>query len=56
MFLLDRFTTAFVRVFGITEPTEWQRRRATWFICGMILLVLAAVFGCGTLLLRTMRR
>ncbi len=56
MFLLDRFTTAFVRVFGITEPTQQQLRRAAWFICGMFALVLCAVAGLVSLLLRLMGR
>ncbi len=33
----------FIDVFGITHPTEQQQRRAVWFICSLIGLVLICV-------------
>ena len=40
-------TNGFINFFGITQPTPEQERRAAWFICGMLVLILlsaAAVF------------
>jgi Mg2+ and Co2+ transporter CorA len=41
-------TTGFINFFGITQPTPEQERRAAWFICGLLALIVlgaAAVFG-----------
>jgi hypothetical protein len=38
-------TRAFIDVFGITHPTPRQERRATWFICGLMALVLLGLLG-----------
>ena len=43
MGLLERFATIFFDVFGITHPTEAVRRRATIFLCGMLVLVAIAI-------------
>jgi hypothetical protein len=44
-----RFVTqGFIDFFGITQPTKEQERRAAWFICGLLVLILlaaAAVFA-----------
>jgi hypothetical protein len=45
MRLLEALADAFIRTFGITEPTGRMRRRASWFIVGMLALVLFA--GCA---------
>jgi len=40
-------TNGFINFFGITQPTPQQERRAAWFICGMLALILmsaAAIF------------
>jgi hypothetical protein len=34
-------TQGFIDFFGITQPTPQQERRAAWFICGMLALILA---------------
>jgi hypothetical protein len=31
----------FIDVFGITHPTEQQEKRAAWFICSLLGLVVA---------------
>ena len=45
---------AFFNIFGITQPTEKARARATWFLCGMLVLVAAAVATGGFLVYRVM--
>jgi hypothetical protein len=44
-----RFVTqGFIDFFGITQPTREQERKAAWFICGLLILILAgaaATFG-----------
>jgi hypothetical protein len=47
MRLLEAFATAFIKTFGITQPTDAQRRQAAWFILGMMLLTLGLVTGVG---------
>ena len=47
MRLLEFFANAFINTFGITQPTEAQRRRAAWFILFMMLLTLMAVGAVG---------
>ncbi|MBE7158480.1 MAG: hypothetical protein INR62_08625 [Rhodospirillales bacterium] len=47
MRLLEAFATAFINTFGITQPTEQQRRRAAWFILLMLALTLAVVSAVG---------
>ena len=36
-------TRAFVDVFGITHPSSQQERRAAWFICSLLALIVAGV-------------
>ena len=33
-------TNGFINFFGITQPTPSQERRAAWFICGLLALIL----------------
>jgi hypothetical protein len=47
MRLLEAFATAFINTFGITQPTEAQRRRAAWFIFLMTLLTIGVVASIG---------
>ena len=54
MNLLDKLATIFFDIFGITHPTEKARRRATWFLVGMLVLVAIAVVSGGTLLYHLM--
>jgi len=41
---------AFFNIFGITQPSESARRRATWFLFVMLMLVAVAVSAGGYLL------
>jgi len=51
-------TNGFINFFGITQPTPEQERRAAWFICSLLVLILltaaavfsllAFIFGHGT--------
>lgn len=56
MRLLDTLASAFINTFGITQPSEAARRRASWFIAGMLLLVLLGVCTAGVLLYDIVRR
>jgi hypothetical protein len=47
MRFLDTLAAAFINTFGITQPTERARRRASWFIIGMLVGALALVFVLG---------
>lgn len=55
MYLLDKLATIFFDIFGITHPSEKARRRATWFLIGMLMLVAIAVVSGGTLLYHLIR-
>ena len=55
MRLLDTLAAAFINTFGITQPTEATRRRASWFIAGMLLVALVLVSVLGTAIYRAMR-
>jgi hypothetical protein len=43
MRLLEAFASAFFRTFGITEPSAEARRRAAWFLLGLLVLGLVAI-------------
>lgn len=47
MRLLDTLASAFINTFGITQPTERTRRRASWFIAVMLCGALAVVIALG---------
>lgn len=47
MRLLDTLTAAFINTFGITQPTERTRQRASWFIAAMLSLAVAIVVMLG---------
>ena len=40
MKFLDLLALTFFRVFGITQPSPGQTRRASWFILGLLVAVL----------------
>ncbi len=47
MRLIRFVTNVFIDVFGITHPSPAEERRAAWFICGSLALIvggLASVF------------
>lgn len=50
MRFLEALADAFFRTFGITEPTPQNRRRAAWFVLGMIALILAVFLIVGAIL------
>jgi uncharacterized membrane protein len=54
MHLLETLATAFFNIFGITQPAESTRRRATWFLIAMLVLVAVAVATGGWLLYHLM--
>lgn len=47
MRLLEALANAFINTFGITQPTDKARRRAAWYIVGLMTLLLAAVVMAG---------
>ena len=47
MRILDALAAAFINTFGITQPTEAMRRRASWFIFLVMLLTLGVVSAVG---------
>lgn len=47
MWLLEAFASAFINTFGITQPTDAGRRRAAWFILGMLILTVLLVIAVG---------
>jgi hypothetical protein len=54
MGLLEALANAFVRTFGITQPSDAMRRRAAWFILGMLSLALLALIVGGMVLMHLM--
>ena len=54
--LLEALAAAFINTFGITQPTEATRRRAAWFILGLLILMTAAVCTIGYLFYAAMHR
>jgi hypothetical protein len=55
MRLLEAIASAFINTFGITQPTDEKRRRAAWFILGLLALLLAVVVAAGTLIFHMLR-
>jgi hypothetical protein len=49
MRLLEALAAAFINTFGITQPTEQMRRRAAWFIVGMLALVVLLIGAASVL-------
>lgn len=56
MGLLDTLASVFINTFGITQPSDATRRRAAWFIFGMLCVTLAAVVTGGILLYNLLRK
>lgn len=56
MRLLEAFATAFINTFGITQPTDAQRRRAAYFIAVLLTLTIVAVAVVGYGFYVSMRR
>jgi hypothetical protein len=56
MRLLDSFVSGFINVFGITQPSEAARRRASSYI-GVLLVLMAVVLAvAGATIFKVMRR
>jgi hypothetical protein len=47
MWLLEALASMFINTFGITQPTDEMRRKAAWFILGLLVLALTAVAVVG---------
>lgn len=43
MALIRFITNVFIDVFGITHPSPAEERRAAWFICGSLLVIVAGL-------------
>ncbi len=43
MRFFEALASAFFRTFGITQPSDQMRRRAAWFLFGLLALVLIAI-------------
>ena len=52
MNVLEALASAFINPFGITQPTERAKRRATWFIFGLMVVVLIVVVLAAVALVR----
>ncbi len=50
MGLLYFLADTFINVFGITQPTKTMRKRVAFFICGLMVVVIAGVTGAGLLI------
>ncbi len=55
MRLLEALAAAFINTFGITQPTDRARRQVAWFICGLLVLVAAALCLLAVVLSRILR-
>jgi hypothetical protein len=55
MRLLEALASAFINTFGITQPTDKARRRAAWYILGLLTVLLAAVVAAGSLIFHLLR-
>jgi hypothetical protein len=55
MRLLEALASAFINTFGITQPTDEGRRRAAWFILGLLTFLLVAVVAAGVLIFHMLR-
>ena len=55
MAILYFLADSFINTFGITQPTEKTRRHVAFFICGLIVLVLAGVTVAGLVIHAMMR-
>ena len=56
MRLLEALASIFINVFGITQPTPQMRRKAAWFILGLLLFALCAVAAVGFVLYHLLSR
>jgi hypothetical protein len=50
MRILEALASIFVNTFGITQPTDEMRRKAAWYIFGLLILALGVVTAIGFVL------
>jgi hypothetical protein len=55
MRLLEALASAFFSTFGITQPSPETRRRAAWFLLGLLTLGMIAI-GAGSVVIFHMVR
>ena len=56
MRLLEALASIFINVFGITQPTPEMRRKAAWFILGLLMIALLVVIAVGLVLYQVQSR
>ena len=56
MRVIDALANAFINTFGITQPTEEARRRASRFIMALVIVALGLVALVGFLLYQLLHR
>jgi hypothetical protein len=54
--ILESLASMFINTFGITQPSEETRRRAAWFILGLLVIALSVVAMIGVVLYHVLRR
>ena len=54
--LLEALAAAFINTFGITQPTDAGRRRAAWFILGLLIVMSLVVCVVGSAIYAAMHR
>ena len=54
--LLEALAAAFINTFGITQPTDEARRRAAWFILGLLIIMTGIVCTFGYAFYMAMHR
>jgi hypothetical protein len=54
MRLLEALASAFFRTFGITQPSAETRRRAAWFLLGLLVVIAVAIGAIGLLIFRVL--
>ncbi len=54
MRFFEALATAFFRTFGITQPSDQARRRAVFFLFGLLALIVLALGTAGILVLHAM--
>ncbi len=47
MRLIEALADVFIATFGITVPDEKARQRASWFILGLMIVMVVVVTGVG---------
>ena len=54
--LLEALAAAFINTFGITQPSQAMRRRAAWFILGLLIVMILVVSAVGFAFYAAMHR